>query len=471
MGNVTVDPLALATPVLRPEIAEILDFASGEFLDAAAYIAAKRYDRLVAERVDIREGLDNNPRFGCALCATPVYLVASGKKRFFFRHRREDGSCPSVTRSGLSRADIQALKYDGQRESLAHLRIKEQIVRSLTCDLSNSEIVSERQWRSARDPASRRQPDVQAVTVFGRVAFEAQLSTTFLDVVAGRRSFYREEGALLVWIMAAFDPDYRRMTTDDLLFSNNSNILVVDEETTARSEECGTFHVRVHYRVPELSTGSPVDHWESTICPFRDLKVDLQAQTAWAFDYQGQSQKLLKAEMEATARADYHLRERLFEFWKSRNQQTPDPVSREAAWQGLMTDISARGVTPPTNDRYDRAITGLMNGILSAKEGSPIGWDFKHLIEVAHRICDGYPEHVLVMGYAIRIYGREALIAAQDKSGKWAKRALSIRKLILDGDQRYLPNDDTLPFLKFVFPEVGSKVEAFLASDYAKSRL
>ncbi|NKK39988.1 hypothetical protein GFL72_36335 [Rhizobium leguminosarum bv. viciae] len=469
MANVTVDPLALATPVLRPEIAEILDFASGEFLDAAAYIAAKRYDQLVAERVDIREGLDNNPRFGCALCATPVYLVASGKKRFFFRHRREDGSCPSVTRSVLSRADIQALKYDGQRESLAHLRTKDRIVRSLTCDLSNSEIVSERQWRSARDPASRRQPDVQAMTVFGRVAFEAQLSTTFLDVVVGRRAFYRDEGALLVWIMAGFDPDYRRMTTDDLLFSNNSNILVVDEETTARSEESGTFHVRVHYRVPELSNGSPVDQWESTICAFRDLTVDLQAQTA--FDYQGQSEKLLKAEMEAIARADDSLRERLFKFWKARNQQTPDPVSREAAWQGLMRDISARGVTPPTNDRYDRAITGLMNGMLSAKEGIPIGWDFKHLVEVAHRICDGYPEHVLTMGYAIRVYGRETLISAQDKSGKWAKRAQSIRKLILEGDQRYLPDKDTLSFLKFVFPEVGSKVEAFLASDHAKSRL
>lgn len=136
-----------------------------------------------------------------------------------------------------------------------------------------------------------------------------------------------------------------------------------------------------------------------------------------------------------------------------------------------MRDISARGVTPPTNDRYDRAITGLMNGMLSAKEGIPIGWDFKHLVEVAHRICDGYPEHVLTMGYAIRVYGRETLISEQDKSGKWAKRTQSIRKLILEGDQRYLPDEDTLSFLKFVFPEVGSKVEAFLASDHAKSRL
>ncbi|SCX30070.1 hypothetical protein DSM25558_4851 [Agrobacterium sp. DSM 25558] len=121
---------------------------------------------------------------------------------------------------------------------------------------------------------------------------------------------------MLVWIMAGFDPDYRRMTTDDLLFSNNSNILVVDEETTARSEENGTFHVLVHYRVPELSKGLLVDHWKSTIYPFQDLKVNRQAQTAWAFDYQGQSEQLLREEMAASSRADDNLRERLFAFWK-----------------------------------------------------------------------------------------------------------------------------------------------------------
>lgn len=99
-GNVTFDPLAFAEPVLNPEITEILDLESGEFLDVATFISRSRYDRLVAERVSIRENLANKPRFGCALCATPVYLVASREKRFFFRHCREDGSCPSITRSG-----------------------------------------------------------------------------------------------------------------------------------------------------------------------------------------------------------------------------------------------------------------------------------------------------------------------------------------------------------------------------------
>lgn len=470
-GNVTFDPLAFAEPVEKPEITEILDLESGEFFEATAFISQRRYDRLVAERVSIRENLADKPLFACGLCTTPVYLVASREKRFFFRHRREDGSCPSITRSALSRDEILALKYDGQRESVAHRKIKERLLRSLAADPSNSEIVSERQWRSARDPGSRRQPDVQALTTFGRVAFEAQLSTTFLDVVAGRRSFYRSEGALLIWVMAGFDPNYRRMTTDDLLFSNNSNILVVDEETAALSESSGIFYLRAHYRVPELVSGVIRDDWASQIVAFRDLRIDLESQSAWAFDYEGQSRLLLENARIGVERRDRDLREKICSFWLARNQHTPDPLSAEETWQGLTSELSGRGVTPPTNDRYDRAVTGLMNGVLSAREKRPIGWDFKHLIEVAHRICDGYPEHALAMGFALKEYGCEELIKAQDKSGKWEKRARTIRENIRLGDQRYLPDEDTLPFLRFVFPEIGSKIEKFLSSRLAQSKL
>ena len=168
---------------------------------------------------------------------------------------------------------------------------------------------------------------------------------------------------------------------------------------------------------------------------------------------------------------DRDLRERICAFWLARNQHTPDPLCAEKTWQSLVAELSARGVTPPTNDRYDRAVTGLMNGVLSAREKRPIGWDFKHLIEVAHRICDGYPEHALAMGFALKEYECDELIIAQDKSGKWEKRAHMIRENIRAGDQRYLPEEDTLPFLTFVFPEIGSKIEKFLSSRLSQSKL
>lgn len=468
--NITFDPLANAEPVQAPEITEVLDLTTGEVLDAVQWIAGRRYDHLIADRVSIRENLPSAPWFSCALCPSPVYLVSSPEKRFFFRHKSEDGSCPAKTRSALSREEIQALKYDGQRESEAHKAAKARIIRSLAADPTNSEIHSERQWRSAHKPMSRRQPDVQSQTVFGRVAFEVQLSTTFLDVVAERRLFYRQEGALLIWVMASFNPDDRRLTTDDLLFSNNSNILVVDEETAQLSEQEGSFHVRCHYRVPDMVDGRLQDCWKNEIVAFRGLTVDSEKQTAWAYDYSGQANLLLQQQEAIRLQAGEDLRQRICYFWLSRNPKTAETVSQVKTWQDLIVELTARGVPAPISDRYDRAVTGLMNGVLSAREKTPVGWDFKHLIQVVHRICDGYPEHALTMGFALREYGCEDLIETQDKKGKWAKRSRVIRQAILDGDERFLPDSETLPFLKFMFPAIGARIEKFLASRLARSR-
>lgn len=69
-------------------------------------------------------------------------------------------------------------------------------------------------------------------------------------MVAARRVFYREEGALLVWVLRHFDPEYRRLMLTISCSQNNSNVLIVDEETTQLSEERGAFDVRCHFRRP-----------------------------------------------------------------------------------------------------------------------------------------------------------------------------------------------------------------------------
>ena len=160
------------------------------------------------------------------------------------------------------------------RESEAHKRIKHLIERSLRADsvFETEAIIQEKRWNSTHDPKTWRTPGVQAVSPEGRFAFEAQLSTTFLDVVVSRRMFYRDEGAHLIWVLASFSEDYRRMTTDDLLFSNNSNVFVVDDETVRVSEETKRFHLRCHYRVPFCDVGSISDKWQEAIVPFTAVK-------------------------------------------------------------------------------------------------------------------------------------------------------------------------------------------------------
>lgn len=466
--NVTIDPLAPATPAENPAIKEVLDLDSGEFIDTEAYIAGKRYEELVRARIEIRERLSERPLFACAICHTPVYLVSNQLKHFFFRHKVEDGSCPAETRGNLSRDEICARKYHGLRESEAHKRIKLLIERSLAADPAFSGVKAEGHWRSSYDPEVRRQPDVQATCAQGRIAFEAQLSTTFLDVVAGRRSFYRKEGALLIWIMRNFDPFYRRLTTDDLLFSNNSNILVVDDETTRLSEASGKFYLRCHYRIPIRDGDELIDKWDTQVVTFDMLVCEREAQRAWYFDYEGKAAEI-RTEIERAIRdrrlaADNDLRERFIAFWLARRPQEASEENGLAEWQILTGKFAQRGINLPLNPEWDSSFVALLNGLLSGRAGKPVGWEFKKLVQVAHRIADAYPQHIAAFGFAVREYGREKLLEQQDGTRKWERKRKTIRAALQGRDSKYMPTPEYFPLIGFLFPEISRKLRVLVSS-------
>lgn len=181
LRNVNVDPLAPASPVDNPEIVEITDLETGEIFDVSTFIGSHRYDAFIEKRGQVRERLHTkNCKFACAWCGTPAYIVSNQCKRFFFRHRVEDGSCAAHTRGTLSQDEIRARKYHGLRESEAHKRIKALIERSLSADPAFHTIQQEKVWRAARNLKARRQPDVQARSNDRRFAFESSYRLRFL---------------------------------------------------------------------------------------------------------------------------------------------------------------------------------------------------------------------------------------------------------------------------------------------------
>lgn len=456
-SNVTMDPLSWAIAVEDPEIVEITDLISGEILDTRAFIRSHRYGELVNERVAMRTVLKRSePRYACAICGVSVYLISSTRKWFFFRHSSEDGSCPAQTRSPLSEVEIRARKYHGLKESDAHKHIKNLIERSLRADkeFDQQKIHQEKRWRSDANPKVYRQPDVQACIANQRFAFEVQLSTTFLDVVVGRRIFYEEEGALLIWVLGTFSPSYRRLTVDDLLFSNNSNIFVVDEETTSLSEESSRFHLRCFFRRPFRDGKSASARWENKLVAFKDVVKNVELQQAYIFDYATEERLLLEE-------INDELREELIAFWDKTMPIFEGDPAQVAQWKNIQLALADRNITVPDTPRWSNFQT-MVNTILSAKRGEPVGWKFNTLIQVAHHLTQGHTRHLLSFGYALEVYGHKETLEQQDISGKWKAKREEIRQKISRRDAEYMPEEKWLSALMFLFPPVGERIAKFL---------
>lgn len=454
--NVTINPVGPANAVQAPQIKQVLSLRTGKVLEARRFIARHRHEDLVRTRSHVLEAIyAGKPRLVCAVCQVPVYLVASPIKAFFFRHRTEDGSCPAVTRSFETEEDIRARQYAGVQESDAHRRLKRLLLRSMQADPAFTELAEEQTWRRADGIAGLRRPDVSAAFGDLRLAFEAQLSTTFLSVVVGRRAFYRSQGGLLVWVLASFDPDNRRMTEDDIVFPNNSNILVIDDETTAASEANGRFMAKCWHRRPD--DVGPAATWACELVGFDQLTLDLEGQRAFLVDVEG-LEAARRAQLEADRRTAVEavharLRDEFLAYWAQPFDPAMTYIEHGEIWSGFGARFAALGLTLPEYYHGDQQLDRRIKVILTAKTGQPVGWGYKRLPEVAHHLHDKHPELLLLFGHLLRLYGNDQALKAQDKTGGWGRKAIRLRQEISQGSIRYVTDASWSDLLIFLFPE------------------
>ncbi|CAN5392138.1 hypothetical protein BH09PSE1_BH09PSE1_02240 [soil metagenome] len=463
--TVTFAPTEAARAVDKPQIKELLSLKTGKFLDARTFISGRRYDSIIRLRNTIREAMQSGPpRVVCSLCRVAAYIVSSKDKAFFFRHATEDGSCPAVTRDFQTESQIAARKYAGLPESEPHKRLKRLLMRSIEADPAFSDSAEERHWRATVPELGHRRPDVSGTYGGLRLAFEAQLSTTFLSVITGRRVFYRAEGALLVWILASFDPYHRRLTEDDIVFPNNSNALVVDDETTAASVAAGRFMVRCWHRVPDSASD-----WRSEIVDFSALTLDTVDQRAFLVDVEG-LEKAARAKAQADERIaqahardaeiatsearDQALRSEFIAYWSSPFETRGGFEQRQIDWAAFLARFSRAGIPFPPECWSDPDLDRWMKMVLTAQAGVPVGWNYKRLPEVAHHLHDRSPDKLRAFFHMLNHYGHAETLRAEDSTGKWQAKALRTRKEIEAGSARYdsVCSWDTL--LAFLFPEI-----------------
>lgn len=189
----------------------------------------------------------------CAICFQRLRLAGSKNQKFHFRHFKDSEDCPVKTSSGFTRDEIDRIKYNGQKEGRAHRENKALLARILGHDPSfiPDSVLIEKTFREenpttgiARYP---RRPDVTARHRFTqrRIAFELQVSTTYLDVVIQRERYYKEAGEFILWVFLEFNKC--RFTELDIFYGNRCNAFVLDDDAKNASLELGKLVLTCYY--------------------------------------------------------------------------------------------------------------------------------------------------------------------------------------------------------------------------------
>ncbi len=426
----------------------MLDCATGRY-ERHADVIGDDWARAVQIRLAAQTGLAENPRFLCSQCMTAVYLVGRpDAKKLFFRHRLEDGRCTAVTRGALSQDEIDARKYNGVKESWLHLEMKRWIEQALHADSRFGDVKVEGRW-AGELTGEWRKPDVRATFNGIKVAFEIQLSTTYINVIAQRREFYRREGGLLFWVFAHFNAGPRRLTQDDVFFNINQNAFVMNGFTRDESIKQGRLIFECIWAEPVAD--DEVTELRRKLVAFEELTLDQATQRAYYFDYDGERAKLVrKAEAQRQVRRSA-LRKRFDEFYES---YLPEHRFDQAEWEELQRAFAAEGSPLPFHPGL--LPKGLLNALYSAKYGRVFGWDYSNFIQIAHHMEPGLRTYLHYFRRALKAYDRAELIRQEDQSGKWAAKVAEYKARMQAGDQAYAPDAEHDALVDLLFPEVSA---------------
>lgn len=439
-----------------PAVRVVLESKTGEEHTSFEIIGSDRA-RLMRLRLAVKtSNREGKPQYLCAECFTPVYLVQQpASKKFFFKHTLEDGRCSAITRGELSQRQIAAMKYNGAKESMLHRQMKLWLIESLYASGQFANIHQEGRWQGAVTDEWRK-PDVRAVYRGIPIAFEIQLSTTFLDVIVERRLFYLKKGALLFWVFAKFEDDGRRLTQDDVFFNNNQNAFIVSESTRDASREANDFILDCVWGTPALLWGTP--KLDRQRVSFSTLTLDRTTQQAYFYDYAAEHARL-EAE-EAEERAGWPAE---FERWwlevadrnpglddqEADSYEFPNTAPRHWGDRDMLSTTPLQFYGPQL-----RLPTALLNALYSVKHGRPVGIRRKLFIEVGHWFVPNYPRNLLWFRKALQVWDRKAIIQAQDRSGNWAKRVRSYKEELRADPEKFDADQRHGRLIEWLFPEL-----------------
>ena len=286
----------------------LLNIKSGERIPADDI-----FDSTYLNQVEFRRQLKdhnklNKPIYVCGKCEQALEMKRKPNKKlkeFYFAHKRGSKECEWKYQDERSEYEARLDMYAGVRESEEHKFLKAFIAERLKEDEMFTDVNVEKRFYDKKHE-SYKVPDVSAYLQINksysfkkRIAFEIQLSTTFLDVVADREKFYYEEGDNILWIFSEYPKDLSRtkMTYDDILSSNKKNIFILDKEAREQSLKYKSLFVKNLYLLPKMINGMIEYRWsEVNIINIKKITYDEITGKSFVYNFEHERTKLLYIE-------------------------------------------------------------------------------------------------------------------------------------------------------------------------------
>jgi competence CoiA-like predicted nuclease len=274
-------------------VKEIFDCKTSKVIETKDFFNQYSNDYLYDLRMKLQSAYKGRTDaiYVCRYCSEKLQLLGGNKgvnynkgsyKVLHFAHSKSETECPQKSSdTHFSKSEINIMKYNGQKEGEDHKKIKEFIAKYLRINESNNEgvteVLIERNWRG-NDPSTKvwKRPDVRCSFDDKKIAFEIQLSTTFLSVIEERQHFYKENQGFILWIFKDFviDDNFRSLTDNDVIFSNNQNAFVLDEEAISKSEETDRLTFKCYFKNFDILEEKIVESWEMKWVTLNELIFD-----------------------------------------------------------------------------------------------------------------------------------------------------------------------------------------------------
>jgi hypothetical protein len=376
----------------------------------------------------------------CSICNQPLIIAGNQKQEFFFKHYKDTDECPIVTKGKYNQKEIDTIRYNGVKESLRHIQLKEFIYNQIRNDdrFENSQM--EKVVKSINEKKEWRKPDVSSTFLNTKFAFEIQLQTTYLNVIQDRESFYKENQIYIMWFFDSSNMEKFRFSEKDIFYANKSNAFIITDECMEISKKENKLFFYCYYKIPYIDNNSINYQSKYKLISIDDLKFDDTNFKVYFFDFDLEEKKV-KQQLELQK---YPW---LQSFWDNCTDYNSSIINQEYTkiFESLGVD----------NFKMTYDLARVLNSIYSLKVNQIVGYNFNSFVALSNNILEHHKNFTFIFLWAINIYGLKEYILKKDKKGSFNNKIERYKQ------NKYPQNYKFDKLFSILFPELTSKLKLY----------